>query len=103
MQKIAVFVLFFTVSGCTLFQPKIEIREVQAAVVCDVTDKPDALDLKNTPPTLVMNDAQVWGYWFSADLYAALAENIQAMRRWMKQSSAIRSKLVECIESHNSR
>ena len=50
-----------------------------------------------------MNDAQVWGYWFNSELYAALAENLQAMRSWMSQSTAIRKKLVDCIEDHNAR
>jgi hypothetical protein len=89
------------ISGCQLFIPDIEIREKAVPVICDTTRRPDALDLKETPPTLVMNDAGTWGYWFDAEHYAALAENIQAMRRWMKQSKAINQKLVQCIENHN--
>ena len=91
--------------GCSLFGAKIPdiiIEEKPVPVVCSaVTEKPDVLDLKDTPPTLVMNPAEVWGYWFDSELYAALAENLQAMRAWMTQSRAIRNKLVSCIEDHN--
>ena len=97
-------VLLGVLPGCSLFgstPPDVFIQEKAAPVVCDTSPRPDALDLKDTPPTLVMNDAQVWGYWFDSELYAALAENLQAMRAWMSQSSAIRTKLVACIEDHN--
>lgn len=70
-------------------------------LICDVAAKPDRLSLKDTPPTLVLGPGDAWGYWFSADKYAALAENIQAMRLWMAQDRAIRDALVECIEDHN--
>ena len=91
--------------GCSLFGAKIPdiiIEEKPVPVVCSaVTEKPDVLDLKDTPPTLVMNPAEVWGYWFDSELYAALAENLQAMRSWMNQSTAIRVALVDCIGDHN--
>jgi hypothetical protein len=100
----ALVVILGVLPGCSLFgakQPDIEIRERPTPVVCDTSVRPDALDLKDTPPTLVMNDAEVWGYWFNSELYAALAENLQAMRAWMTQSRAIRTKLIKCIDDHN--
>ena len=90
--------------GCSLFgskPPDVIIQERATPVICDTSPRPDSLDLKDTPPTLVMNDAEVWGYWFDSELYAALAENLQAMRTYMSQSRAIRTKLVACIEDHN--
>lgn len=100
-------VLVWVLPGCSLFgskPPDINIVEKPTPVVCTATtEHPDPLDLTDTPPTLVMNEAEVWGYWFGSELYAALAENLQAMRSWMTQSSAIRAKLVECIEDHNER
>jgi hypothetical protein len=48
-----------------------------------------------------MDPAETWGFWFPSDLYAALAENLQAMRRYMRQLRGINSSLVDCIESHN--
>ena len=81
--------------------PRIEIREQPVPVICDLSARPDALDLTDTPPTLVQDPAGVWGFWFSPDLYAGMAENLQAMRRWMKQSNDVRAKLIECIEDHN--
>ena len=97
-------VLLGVLPGCSLFgstPPDVFIQEKAAPVVCDTSPRPDALDLKDTPPTLVMDPAEVWGYWFNAELYAALAENLQAMRTWMTQSRAIRTKLVACITEHN--
>lgn len=91
-------------SGCSLFgskPPDVEIRERSTPVVCDTSARPDALNLKNTPPTLVMDGSEIWGYWFDSELYAALAENLQAMRTYMSQSRSIRRKLVACIEDHN--
>ena len=102
--SVATLVFLGALSGCSLFgarQPDVNIVERPVPVVCDTSPRPGALDLKDTPPTLVMDTNEVWGYWFSADLYGALAENLQAMRAWMTQSRAIRSKLVACIEEHN--
>lgn len=91
--------------GCSLFSPKppdVVIRENPVPVVCSSIDqKPDALQLQDTPPTLVMDPAETWGFWFPSELYAALAENLQAMRRYMRQLRGINSSLVDCIESHN--
>ncbi len=92
-------------SGCSLFSPKppdVVIREKPVPVVCSSIDqKPDGLELQDTPPTLVLDASETWGYWFSSELYAALAENLQALRRYMKQLRGINSSLVDCIESHN--
>lgn len=100
----AALVLLGVLPGCSLFSskpPDVVIQERATRVICDTSPRPDALDLKDTPPTLVMNEAEVWGYWFNSELYAALAENLQAMRAWMSQSRAIRDKLVTCIDDHN--
>jgi len=97
-------VLAASLASCSLFgtkQPDVIINEKPVPVVCDLSRKPDSLNLTDTPPTLVMNPDEVWGYWFNSELYAALAENLQAMRRWMTQSSDIRSTLIDCIEDHN--
>lgn len=91
-------------AGCSLFgskPPDITIQEKPTPVVCDTSPRPDGLNLKDTPPTLVMNEFEVWGYWFDSELYAAISENVQAMRRWMSQSRDIRKKLVACINDHN--
>ena len=101
---LALLVLLGVLPGCSLFgskPPDVTIQEKAAPVVCDTSPRPDGLNLKDTPPTLVMNAEEVWGYWFDSELYAALAENLQAMRRWMTQSRDIRKKLVACIDDHN--
>jgi hypothetical protein len=101
----AALILVLGLPGCSLFggnaPPDVTIQEKPTPVVCDTSPRPDPLDLKDTPPTLVMDPAEVWGFWFGPDLYAALAENLQAMRRWMTQSSDIRKKLIACIDGHN--
>ena len=105
-RRAPLLVLLGVLPGCSLFgtqQPDIEIRERPTPVICDTSPRPDALSLTDTPPTLVMDPDEVWGYWFDSELYAALAENLQAMRTWMTQSSAIRTKLVLCIDDHNAK
>ena len=106
-RRAPLLVLVGVLPGCSLFgttPPDIIIDEKPVPIVCSATtERPDELNLGDTPPTLVMNDAQVWGYWFNSELYAVLAENLQSMRTWMTQSSAIRGKLVECIDGHNDR
>lgn len=92
-------------AGCSLLSPpapEIRVQEKPVPVICGATQvKPDALNLQDTPPTVALGPDEVWGYWFSPDLYAALAENLQAMRRYQQQQRDIRRRLVECIESHN--
>ena len=103
-NRVLALVLLGVLPGCSLFSskpPDVTIQERPTLVVCDTTARPDALDLKDTPPTLVMDPSETWGYWFNSELYAALAENLQAMKTWMIQSSAIRRKLVACIDDHN--
>ena len=105
-KRAPLLVLLGVLPGCALFgsnPPDITIQERATPVVCDTSPKPDALNLKDTPPTLVMDPAEVWGYWFSSDLYAAISENIQAMRRYMEQSRDVRAKLVKCIVEHNAK
>lgn len=99
--------LMVLLPACSLFggarPPDVEIREQPTPVICDTTAKPEPLRLKDTPPTLVMDPAEVWGYWFSSELYAAIAENLQAMRRYMQQQRDIRAKIVACIDDHNAK
>jgi len=98
--------LLITLPACSLFgarPPDVEIRERPTPVICDTTAKPEPTNLKDTPPTLVMAPDEVWGFWFSPDLYAALAENLQAMRRYMEQQRDIRAKIVACIDDHNAK
>lgn len=97
-------IVFVALPGCSLFgskPPDVQIVERPTMIVCDTSARPDALDLKDTPPSLVMNPSETWGYWFDSELYAALAENLQAMRTYMTQGRSIRRKLVACIEDHN--
>ncbi len=106
-KRAPLLVLIATLPACSLFGPHdvdVEIREKATPVVCDLTARPDALDLIDTPPSVVLNtETEIWGFWFDPELYGALAENLQAMRRWMNQSSSIRGKLVKCIDDHNAR
>ena len=105
MNKAGWILLFAALPGCSLFSPKppdVVIQEKPVAIVCGaLTNKPDGLDLKDTPPTVILGPGDVWGYWFSPDLYAALAENIQALGRYIRQQQGIRKALADCIESHN--
>lgn len=98
-------VLLSILSGCSLLTPKpadIVINEKPVPVICSATtNRPDALNLKDTPPTLVMDSREVWGYWFSPDLYASIAENLQAMRRYQQQQRIINRTIIDCIDSHN--
>jgi hypothetical protein len=97
-------VFLATLPACSLFgsqPPDVTIREKPTPIICDTTQRPEPLDLKDTPPTLVMAPNEVWGYWFNSDLYAALAENLQAMRRYMEQGRDIRAKLIACMDDHN--
>lgn len=91
--------------ACSLFGARdidVQVRQEITPVVCDLTARPDGLDLIDTPPSVVLDtETEIWGFWFDPELYGALAENLQAMRRWMTQSSAIRAKLVKCIDDHN--
>jgi hypothetical protein len=106
LNEATLLVLLGVLPGCSLFgskPPDITIQERATPVVCDTTPRPDSLNLKDTPPTLVMDSKETWGFWFSPDLYGALAENLQAMRTWMTQSRAIRAKLVKCIVDHNTK
>lgn len=93
--------LCLAVSGCAAVPPEITIQERPTPIVCNTGNKPDALSLKDTPPTLVRDPVGQWGYWFDSNTYADIAENISAMRRWMNQSRSIRQGLVECITDHN--
>ena len=103
-RRASFLVLVATLPACSLFGPAdidVQVQEKIVPVICDTSARPDSLNLKDTPPTLVMDPNETWGYWFDSELYAALAENLQAMRSWMTQSAAIRGKLVKCIEDHN--
>lgn len=106
MNRAALVLLFVaTLPACSLFgsnPPDVTIREQIVPIVCDTSARPEPVNTTDTPPSVVFNaETAVWGYWFAPDLYAALAENLQAMRRNMRQQRAIRAKLVGCIEDHN--
>lgn len=93
-------------SGCSLFSPKppdVIVKPEPVPVICGAVDqKPEPLNLIDTPPTLVYDtETEEWGYWFNSELYASLAENLQAMRRYQQQQRAIRDTLIDCIEDHN--
>lgn len=103
-RRASLLVLVATLPACSLFGPAdidVQVQEKIVPIVCDTTARPDPINAKDTPPTLVMNPDEIWGYWFDSELYAALAENLQSMRTWMTQSSAIRTKLIKCIDDHN--
>ena len=105
MIRLISIVMLLALPGCSLFSPQppdVRIDEKPVPVVCSTIDqRPDALQLQDTPPTLVMDPAETWGYWFPSELYAALAENLQAMRRYMRQLRGINASLIDCIETHN--
>lgn len=105
MNRALALVLLGGLSGCSLFSPKpadVVINEKPVPVVCsNIGQKPDALVLKDTPPTIVLGPGEAWGFWFDPNLYSALAENLQAMRRNMNQQRKIRTYLASCIEDHN--
>jgi len=105
MKTALALVVLGGLSGCSLFSPRLPdvvVSEKPVPVVCsNLEQKPDAVVLKDTPPTMVLGPGEEWGYWFSSNGYAAIAENLQAMRRNMKQQRKIRDYLVSCIEDHN--
>lgn len=105
MKAGATLVFLLALPGCSLLSPKpadIVVKPEPVPVICGaVHNKPDALQLKDTPPTVALGPGEVWGYWFTPDLYAALAENLQAMRAYMIQQRTIRGTLVKCITDHN--
>ncbi len=107
MKAGATLLFLLALPGCSLLSPKpadIIVKPEPVPVICGaIHNRPDALVLKNTPPTVALGPNDVWGYWFTPDLYAALAENLQAMRGYMAQQRAIRNTLVACIEDHNAR
>lgn len=88
-------------AGCASNQP-ITIDEPPPPVVCTQTPRVDLLDLQDTPPAVVLNtENNVWGYWFDPAGYAALAENLQAMRMNARQQRAVSRYYRACIEDHN--
>lgn len=105
MIRALTLVVLVMLSGCSLLsrgQPDVTVVADRTPVVCtNMEQKPDAVVLADTPPSVVLGPSEVWGYWFSPDLYASIAENIQAMRRNMKQQRKIRKYLKACITDHN--
>jgi len=89
-------------AGCASRPEPITIREPQTRVVCAQQPRPDTLDLADTPPEVVLDvETEQWGYWLSTNVYADLAENLQAMRRHMRQLRAVAAYYRRCIEDHN--
>lgn len=103
MKAALALVLLGMLPGCASLKPAdVNIVENQVPVICGAVDnKPDALVLIDTPPTMTLGPGEMWGYWFSPDLYGSLAENLQAMRRYQKQQRQIRDTLIACITDHN--
>lgn len=94
----------------------VDIAEPPPPVVCEREPVVDVINLKDTPPTLIAEDPfrlegtpPLWlpnpdanfGYWFSSDLYASLAENLQAMRKNATQLRAVVRYYRACIIDHN--
>lgn len=102
--------------GCASAPPPIDVTENQTPVVCLQEPQTDQISLQDTPPTAVLrepfilddegrptqvNPAAEWGWWFDSDLYAALAENLQAMRLNSRQLRAVVRYYKSCIEDYN--
>ena len=102
LRSLPLFALVGLSAACSSTPDPITIREPQTPVTCAQEPKPDRLDLKDTPPLVVLNtETNVWGYWLSPSVYADLAENLQAMRRNMRQERAVSAYYRACIEDHN--
>ena len=90
--------------GCASRPPPIPSDEPPPPVVCTQEPRPDVLDLADTPPRVVFDaNPEQWGYWFSPASYADIAENLQAMRRYQRQTRAVASYFRSCIADHNRR
>lgn len=111
--RTTIVVAFLNMAGCGT---TIEVTEPPPPVVCDRVPQVDIINLKDTPPTLIAEDPFVlqgtpplwlpnpdanYGYWFSSDLYASLAENLQQMRKNAQQLRAVARYYRACIEDHN--
>lgn len=102
--------------GCAAKPADIIIEENQTPVVCVQEPRVDVIDINDTPPTTVLkepfllndegrpiavNSAAEWGWWFDSELYAALAENLQAMRKNSRQLRSVIGYYKSCIDDHN--
>jgi len=102
--------------GCAAKPADIVIEENQTPVVCVQEPRVDIINMQDTPPTTVLrepflldgegrptahNPAAEWGWWFDSDLYAALAENLQAMRKNARQLRAVMRYYKSCMDDHN--
>ena len=102
LRSLTILTLVGLSAACSSTPDPITIREPQTPVVCAQEPTPDRLDLKDTPPLVVLNtETNVWGYWLSPSVYADLAENLQAMRRYQRQARAVGAYYRRCIEDHN--
>lgn len=108
------FVVAILNTGCA--GTEIVVGEPPPPVVCTQLPNVDIINLVDTPPTLVAlepftlqgtpplwlpNQNATYGYWFSSDLYASLAENLQQMRKNASQLRAVGRYYRACIQDHN--
>lgn len=91
-------------AGCASRPPPITVDEPPPPVVCTQEPRPDRITLTDTPPRVVLDvETGQYGYWFSTDLYAGIAENLQTMRRYQRQQRAVGVYYRQCIDDHNRR
>lgn len=89
-------------AGCATRPPPITIDEPPPPVVCTQAPRPDFVDMQDTPPRVVFDaETTTWGYWFSPAEYAAIAENLQTLRRYGSQLRAVGAYYRACIDDHN--
>lgn len=104
MRALISLALFATLAACASRPPPITIDEPAPPVVCTQEPRPDHVDMQDTPPRVVFDaETEIWGYWFSPAEYAALAENLQTLRRYGRQLRAVGAYYKACIDDHNRR
>jgi len=115
-MRVLILLLTSLLVGCAAKPADIVIEENQTPVVCVQEPRVDVINLHDTPPTSVLrepfllddegrpvkvNPDAEWGWWFDSELYAALAENLQAMRKNARQLRAITRYYKSCMDDHN--
>ncbi len=103
-SSVLIFAAAIVVAGCASKPEPIQVRERQTPVVCDRTPRVDQVSIQDTPPRVVYDqETEQWGFWQDSANYAALAENLQAMRQNATQLRAVIRYYVGCIADHNAR
>jgi len=115
-MRVLTLLLISLLMGCAAKPADIVIEENQTPVVCVQEPRVDIIDIHDTPPTSVLkepfiidtdgrptavNPAAEWGWWFDSELYAALAENLQAMRKNSRQLRSVIGYYKSCMDDHN--